>query len=382
MVEQVVLGLAIDDLAQNDLKTKIEELIGLDSYSPSYRYQSSIEERDNRRNQLDESDLTKYLAIDISESEPLTPDQEAQIAQLLNNTRENIDILTQAIEIQPDKDNMYLFEQLRQYEYIQDAIVSILMERNTRYAMQLAAKYTGSGVPVPVLFSGAVTGLEKAARKFDGSTKFSTYSNYWMRSEIVKVARDYNDGMRRTSHIDEFLHKKRTVIREFGQTHGRVPTDEELIEALAAHYLEKEEQQGKIITDKRIQRKRNWVRQELIITKAFEHMISYSVRENNEQEEEDPDEYMSFISDESIINTVETSDLARILEELEEIFTGREILILKMRFGLDGHREHTSWKDIGEKMDLTGERVRQLAEIALKKLRQPHRAAKLKDYWE
>ncbi|MCW5853951.1 MAG: sigma-70 family RNA polymerase sigma factor [Anaerolineae bacterium] len=232
-----------------------------------------------------------------------------------------------------------------------------LIQANSRLVISMAKKYMGQGVPFLDLIQEGNLGLMKAVEKFDyrRGYKFSTYATWWIRQAITRAIADQGRTIRVPVHMNDRIRKVYRAAQDLEQELGRQPTPEEIaaVVGLPAH---------------KVQRALKVSRRSLSLEKPVG--------------EEGDSELGEFIEDESSPSPSESAAQRMLREQLEEMFMSlspREARILEMRFGLrDGHSY--TLKETGQKFGLTRERIRQIEQEALAKLRQPGRSSKLREY--
>ena len=232
-----------------------------------------------------------------------------------------------------------------------------LIEANTRLVVSVAKRYRGYGLPFLDLIQAGNVGLIKAVDKFDyhRGNRFSTYATWWIRQAATRSLTQHGRGIRIPIHMSDYLRKLDKISQDMEQRLGRRPTYEELA-------AEVNEDPHKL---------RRMLRQS-----------QRPVSLNKEVGDEDTSELEHFIEDESTPRPDETAEdrmLHAQLEKLMATLEPREAWILKMRFGLHGSRTHTL-KELGQKLGISKERVRQIQGQALKKLRHPYHHRQLQDY--
>lgn len=250
------------------------------------------------------------------------------------------------------------------YQQGDTAALTALVEKNKLFVYQIAMKiekqYRQQSLTVEDLYIEGNLGLIEAAKKYDVKMdyKFTTYSWYWIRQKIIRSAMDTGYMIRIPVHLFEKLIK----INNCRRRHVDCSFSELL------QYLNNEEEMN-------------------LTSDGLEKLIVYSdlymntVSLNDIVGEEDDTERIEFIPDENIntedmvIGEFLKNDLSAALNTLTE----RERTILDLRFGLSSGNEMTL-EQVGEIYNLTRERIRQIEENALKKLRHPSRLKKLRDY--
>ena len=282
----------------------------------------------------------------------LTAEQEVTLAKRMEAGRIAQADLDQNGPLNPE-------EQAELRRAVQDGLAARehLIRANSRLVISVAKKYIGRGVPFLDLIQEGNIGLIRTADKFNYrlGNKFSTYATWWIRQAVTRAIADQSRTIRVPVHMGDQINRLLRASHRLTQELGRGPASEELAAALEISTRKAEE-----------------------LMRVARRPLSLEMPTSDEGESELGD----FIQDEDSPapdEEVNSSMLRELLHEMLQILPPRTVRILQLRYGLvDG--ETYTLEEVGKKLGVTRERVRQIEAQALSRLRHPRHSRRLKDF--
>lgn len=264
-----------------------------------------------------------------------------------------------SFNLEPDRLKEIL-EQIKRGKDIADKAKTRMAKSNLRLVVSIAKRYTNRGLPFLDLIQEGNIGLMKAVDKFEYKKgyKFSTYATWWIRQAISRAIADQAKTIRIPIHMIETINRINKITRKYLQETGKEPDLETIAEEVG------------LSVDK--------VKNVIKITKE---PISLEAPIGNE----DDGKFGDFVEDKKSVAPIEfmlKNDLKHQIDDVLDQLNERERAVVRMRFGLLDDESDRTLEEIGKELNVTRERVRQIENSAIKKLKHPKVGRKLKNYIE
>ena len=234
-----------------------------------------------------------------------------------------------------------------------------LIQANLRLVVSIAKRYVGQGVLFMDLVQEGSIGLIKAAEKFDYSKnfKFSTYATWWIKQSIIRAIANNSRSIRIPVHMADKIRKYKQIFTKLSSDFGREPTEEEMADALKISMSKLRKIQQSIILEP--------VSLETAVTDDLTLGDYIEDKSCNSPEEHAKDEFLKMG-----------------MPELFDILTEREKKVITSRFGINSNLKPKTLAELGADMGYSKERIRQIEDGALTKMRNNFRTKHLKDFIE
>jgi RNA polymerase primary sigma factor len=356
-LEKAFASLLEEDIPylEEDEDEEVEALLAEDGGNGKIEDEEDLDEEDDegRLSRIDTNDLIELYFKEAASIPLLSKDEEKELSKRIERGR--------LARKELARGNASTERHAELHKMIEDEWIALdhLITANSRLVISVAKKYMGRGVPFLDLIQEGNIGLMRAAKKFDylRGYKFSTYATWWIRQAVTRAIADQGRTIRVPVHMGDKISKMFRMQNDLKQTLERDPSIEELADAL-------DEAPDKV----------------QYMMKVARRPLSLEMPTTNEGDAVLGD----FVEDHETPLPDETATkhlLKEHLEEVMEALPSREVRILRLRYGVPDGKSHTL-QEVGEKVGVSRERVRQIEAQALRRLRQPRIQRILRDYLE
>ena len=341
-------------LEEEDDEEEIASIFSEDGGNGKLDEEDELDEKPkNRLSTIDTNDLIELYFKEAASIPLLSKDEEKELSKRIERGRLARKEMARGNVADGRRVELH---QMIEYEW---TALDHLITANSRLVISVAKKYMGRGVPFLDLIQEGNIGLMRAAKKFDylRGYKFSTYATWWIRQAVTRAIADQGRTIRVPVHMGDKISKMFRMQNDLKQSLERDPSIEELADAL-------DEAPEKVQYMMKVARRP--LSLEMPTTKEGDAVLGDFVED---LETPLPDE------------TATKHLLKEHLEEVMEALPSREVRILRLRYGVPDGKSHTL-QEVGEKVGVSRERVRQIEAQALRRLRQPRIQRILRDYLE
>ncbi len=283
----------------------------------------------------------------------LTADEEMALAQQMERAKSAQSRLNDPNL--PPEERRRLEEEVRRGEDARHRLI----QANTRLVISIAKRYLGQGTPFLDLIQEGNLGLMRAVEKFDyrRGFRFSTYATWWIRQAISRAVAEQGRVIRLPIHMGDKIRRVYRVARDLEQSGERTPTPEEIADEMG-------------IDPRRVEWLMELARRPVSLEKPV-----------GEEEDSELGDLLEDEDAEAPADAAYRSLLKEQLEQVLETLSEREALVLRLRYGLLDGRSYTL-EEVGQQLNVTRERIRQIEAKALRKLRHPSRRRYLSGYFK